>query len=527
MAVPQRSNFTNLQQLINANQSNQLGNTIQSGVQQGVAGLQSGVNQAQNQFQDDVNSNKLDTQQNQQYTQNAIGNIINPPSQTAPAQTTSSDQNTTQNITSGMGGNESTPSPQPQVELQPAAATAGPSKLESATPTPASAPAATSTSAPAAANSAPGSFGAAPSQPATGATATPNTYTPAANDVSQFGKLLQGNYAGPSQLNNYNTLLAQGQNLQGLGQNLNTQGGLQSLLQQYVGGNNYTQGQQGLDTLLLGQTGKPQLQNVARSLQNVIKIPQTAESQAQGLAQTTATGNQNFAQNLRNQLSAAQSPILQNIQQQIDAANKTNQGIQTNASTIYDLLNNPTAPMSSTTNRIGGHAAGPVTDYQTAQQALKDAAQYGMVDPVVFNQINKIMATMNATGGNAKDALMQAFNNVPTALPQYSLQQGANAQQASQLNALQQLGGQAPQYTNYGGLAPVSAGYDMTKLPSLNSLTSKLLTNPNWLDYKNTKGAMNGNPDQGPAEAAYNAARAAYWAQQAKLKDILPEESES
>ncbi len=507
MAVPQRSNFTNLQQLINANQQNQLGNTIQGGIQQGVSNLKSGIGKSQEKFQSDINNSKLDTDQNQDYTKNTIANIVNPPGQTQQNQSTPS----TPDNTANMGMNEAA-SQQPQVELQPAPATAGPSKLETPTTTTTAAPVAASTTAPAAQNSAPGSFGASTSQLTnSGSNQTPNTYAPAAGDVSKFAKLLQGNYSGPNQLNNYNALLAQGQNLQGLGQNLNTQGGLQSLLQQYVGGNNYTQGQQGLDTLLLGQTGKPQLQNTAKMLQNIINIPQSAQSQAQGLAQQTATGNQQFAQGLKGQLTAAQNPILQSIQQQIAAANTKNQGIQDSASAINQLLNNPTATADKNSSRIGGHAGIPTTDIGTAQLALKDALQGGMIDPTSYDQINKLIATMQVTGGNPKEALSQAFLNTPGALPQYSLQQGANQQQAAQLNALQQLAGQAPGFTQYGGITPIQSGFKLDQLPQLADFQSKLLQDPSVL-YRGQQGYGGANYDQKVSE---------YNAQQKQLQDLI------
>lgn len=529
MAVPQRSNFTNLQQLVNANQGNQLGNTIQNGVQKGITGLKSNVNKAEEQFQGDVNNNKLDTEQNQDFTKNTISNIINPAGQSTPTQTASSGN---PEDTSTM--NQSAPpqtQPAPQVELQPTPTTAGPSKLENATnvsdsssPTPTASNA--SSSAPAAANSTPGSFGAPTSQPNSGANTTPSTYTPQASAISQFSKLLQGNYGGPSQLNDYNTLLAQGQNLQGLGQNINTQGGLQSLLQQYIGGNNYTQGQQGLDTLLLGQTGKPQLQNTARMLQNVIKIPQSAQSQAQGLAQQTATGNQQFANNLRNQLTAAENPILQNIQNQIDTANQTNQGIQTSANSINDLLNNPTQSLNSNTNRIGGHAAAPTTDLQSSQKAIQDAFQNKMIDAGTFNKLNQLIGTMSITGGNPKEALAHAFNNAPVAMPQYSLQQGANAQQAAQLNALQQLSGQSPEYTKYGGITPISAGFALNQLPQLEQYQSKLLQNPTLHRDGPAMGGFQVNPEIYAYEYAQKLA--AYNAQQKALQNsMLANQAES
>lgn len=481
MAVPQGTGYTNLSKYVTANQGNQLGNTVQNGVQQGIAGLQSNTNQAQQQFMNGTTgtpnsgllANTNNTAANQSAVSSAIDNILNPPAanvnapqgQVAPTSTTDS---TTQTSSSNP----------PLGSLAPAAATAAPSTLDT-TPaagstTASSTPAATPTASTSTTNAAPGSFGAPTSNPTSGSSTTANTYAPPASAVSQFGTLLQGGYNGPTQLNNYNALQAQGQNLQQLGQNLNTQGGLQTLLQQYIGGNNYTQGDQGLDTAILGQTGQPQLQNITRSLQNVANIPQTAESNAAGLAQQTATGNQQFAQGIQSQLAVAQNPIIQQIQNSINAANTQNAGTISNEQAVYNLLNNPSVAQTSTSNRIGGAAAGPTTDLQAAQMAINQAQANGTITPDQYTQLNQLIPLMEQTGQDPKTLLSQAFGQVQQA-PSYTLQQGANAQQAAQLQALAQLGGQTGQYSTYGGLAPlVSPGFNPSALPTLAALQAQI-----------------------------------------------------
>lgn len=454
MANPQGTNYTNLQKIIEANKNNQLGSTIQSGVNKGIAGLQSGVNEAQNQFQTDVNNANQNTEGNQQYTQNTINSIVNPNAANSSAP---------QGQVPSPQVSSSSSAPQQNNQMQPAithassplSSFASTLKTESTqqTPQPSSAPAAPS-------NAAPGSFG---SVSTSGTNQTPNTFNQSGADVQKFNQLLQGGYLGPNQLKNYNTLLAQGQNLQAQGQNLNTTGGLQNLLQQYIGGNNYTKGEQGLDTLLLGQTAKPQLQDIARNLKNVINIPQSAETQAEGLAQQTATGNREFAQNLKNQLTAAQNPILQDIQGNLGTLNQKNQQFQGVGQQVYDLLNK--ANTGSSFNKIGGGGAAPVTDVQAVGKALDLAVKNGIADPDTVKQIITKLRYAPAEGANdAKQLLSQAYSFDPT-LPQYTLQQGANAQQAAQLNALAQLGGNQQQFSTYGGANPLTASFDPNKLP--------------------------------------------------------------
>src|ERR1035437_3464744 len=512
MAVPSGSGYTNLSQYVNANQGNQLGNTVQSGVQQSINGLQSGVQQAQNQFNNGVNgqggllANTNNTTANQGQVTGAINNITNPTplanvaapqGHTAPAPVTDSSQSaqSTQPLASLSPGTTppAVPGPMP--------ASTNPSALDTTTaPTVAANSAATPTSstnaaASSTANAAPGGFGAPAPTPigTNGATATPNTYTPAATDVSAFAKFMQGNYAGPTQLNNYGALQAQGQNLQGLGQNLNTQGGLQSLLQQYVGGNNYNQGEQGLDTLLLGQTGKPQLQNITRSLQNVGNIPQSAEAAATGAAQQAATGNQDFARQIGSQLSGAQGNIAGNIQNNINAANTENQNTINSEQGIYDLLNNAANPDTASTkaNRIGGAATTPGTNWQTAQLALQQAAQSGQISPTDFNTINKLIPQLQLSGQDPKALLAQAFA---------------------------QLGGQQGQYSNYGGITPLqSAGFN---LAPIQAAPLSLLAKPfaPGQDPGQLGSAFKANPDI--AWKDYYQHLAAYNNQQAQMQGM-------
>ena len=512
MANPQGTGFTNLQKLIGANQNNQLGNTIQSGVNKNISGLQNNVNQSQQQFNTDANNANQNTQANQQYAQGVIGNITNPTSgansaapqgQTPTPQVTDSssvqqNQSATPTVTD-TGSGSTSPS-------QNSGAGTGSGYAGAAWG-----------AAPTLDNSTPGSFGTATSNATSGTNTTANTYAPAASDIQKFGSLLQGGYLGPNQLNNYQALQSQGQQLQSQGQNINSQGGLQSLLQQYVGGNNYNQGEQGLDTLILGQTGQPQLQGAANSLRGAANIPQSAEAQAQGLAQQIGAGNNQFAQGLQNAITSAQNPILQSIQQNINGLNQQNANQATIGTQLYNMLNNPnaTAPApGGLANHIGGGLASPTTDAGTAQEALQAALNSGAIDqntydtingrifattaniggldqtlapyqgdyfmqgPAYQNEVNTAIAQAQAGIGDPKTILAQMLNyNPKTAAPTYTLQQGANNQQAAQLNALAQLGGQQQQFGTYGAAAPTPTTFNTTNMPAAYSLDPTTINN--------------------------------------------------
>lgn len=489
--LPQGTGYTNLSQIIQANQNNQLGNTVQSGVNKNISGLQNNVNQAQQQFGNSANAANTNTQANQQFVSNTINGITgqpnNPPAnvnapqgQTAPTSGSAGNYQSTAPTTPQQGTNSVTSGAGNFPAMTNVMASANTSGSSGSTTTPA--PANTPTTPPPVQTAVPGSFGYLSSYASnpTGGSASFNTTNQAPvsapqGAASQFSNFLQGGYTGPTQLNNISALQAQGQNLQAQGQNLGTQGGLQSLLQNYVGGPKYNQGEQTLDTILLGATAKPQLQNIAQSLQNVQNIPNQAEAQAQAQAQQIALGNQGFAQNVQNQLAAAQSPILGNIESNLGTLNTQNQANQSVGQQIYNLLN--TTPTTSGTisngtstgipNRIGGGEATPTTDVGAANQALKLAGQNGLVDPATLTQIQQILATQPQTGNmDTKELLQQAFNFNPTN-PQYSLQQGATAQQAAQLNALEQLAGGQQQFNTYGGATAQTPYFDISKLPAL------------------------------------------------------------
>ena len=72
------------------------------------------------------------------------------------------------------------------------------------------------------------------------------------SNISKFQNILSGKYQGPQGLQNADQLAAQAASAQQMGQALGSEGGRQSLLQRFVGGNQYGQGQQTLDAMLLG-----------------------------------------------------------------------------------------------------------------------------------------------------------------------------------------------------------------------------------------------------------------------------------
>lgn len=124
-------------------------------------------------------------------------------------------------------------------------------------------------------------------------------------EVNKFDRFRSGLYKGPQTLNQDKTqqLRGKAQQAQSLGNMTQSTGGRQELLKQFVGGKDYTRGQQQLDNLLLGQTGANQLKQSRRSTlglgQNINEAEQGAAEQAKQYGREA----ENFAQQTNTKLS--------------------------------------------------------------------------------------------------------------------------------------------------------------------------------------------------------------------------------
>lgn len=119
------------------------------------------------------------------------------------------------------------------------------------------------------------------------------------SDIDKYANFRGGNYTGPQEIAGGARLLGQGQNLESLGKATRTSEGRQGLLQQFVGGNQYTQGQQKLDSLLLGQQAK-NLGQINRNVQGLGAQTANQLGMAHDLATLQAGRNRAFGQESQN-----------------------------------------------------------------------------------------------------------------------------------------------------------------------------------------------------------------------------------
>jgi len=208
----QGSGFVNLQKVIGANKSNQLGSAIQSGVGNRVGQIKQDLGKVQNQFQTGLQSNKIGTDQDKSFVDQSL----------TKAQTSPNDIND--------------------------------------------------------------------------------------QDVSKFQSLLSGQYKGPTGLQNTGAVDAQAMELGQYGSNIGSAAGRTNLLQRYAGGNKYSQGQQRLDNLLLGQTAGSQLKDVRKQAMGLSGDVNQAKAMAAGQGQQARMEAAGFGKGITERLGVMDDP---------------------------------------------------------------------------------------------------------------------------------------------------------------------------------------------------------------------------
>lgn len=246
-----------------------------------------------------------------------------------------------------------------------------------------------------------------------------------------FQRLGSAQYGGPTQLNINQPLQSQISQAQALAQMAGSQNGSRGLLKTFVGGPNYTQGQQNLDSLLLGQTAAPQLAQAFRQGNNLQGQLQTAQSQAMTQAQAAQQGLQNAQQQVQGQAQQTE----QQVQNQLNAQQQAQLAQQ------QALYNNLT---------------GSVQNAQSTKQ-LGDLQNYfaGNGGPSNLQFLNK-QDVLNSIGPFNANAITTST--------------AATGQDVARTNALQQLSGLLGKQYDFG-LTPQTAGTNNQYLGLNNNLS--------------------------------------------------------
>jgi hypothetical protein len=231
-------------------------------------------------------------------------------------------------------------------------------------------------------------------------------YTPSQDDTTKFQTFNSGQYTGPTQMAGVEGLQSQAQDVNNLQGSLNSQEGRQGLLQRFVGNNGqYTQGEQNLDAMLLGQTGGQQLNQARLAAQQLPDL---------------------------NNLQAANAGAVQTLQNQAkDLANYTQSGAKSSGAAIQQALNNQAATQN-TANDVKYNSL--MSDLQSGKLNADDA---GVLK-------NILGLDPDAPIYGTKDDIMKALTGALQRGPAYTASSVDNGGGYAAQQALQKLSGLDP-----------------------------------------------------------------------------------
>lgn len=197
-------------------------------------------------------------------------------------------------------------------------------------------------------------------------------------DVDRFANLRSGQYRGPTQLGNREELGARGQELQGIAGSATSEQGRRGLLQRFVAPQQqYTQGQQRLDNLLLGQTGGQATRNARQSANQFNQQLLSADQAAQGQGQAYQQQAQQFGQDVNQKLGQAQTDQQKELQ---DRATQQTKGSEAAKAAIMALFSKPTA---GPTRPEGGVSTMPIGGGGSLKRSNITQEQYDAALPIL------------------------------------------------------------------------------------------------------------------------------------------------
>jgi hypothetical protein len=198
---------------------------------------------------------------------------------------------------------------------------------------------------------------------------------PTDEEAENFRRFQTGTYTGPKELQDYGSLLGKAQQTEELGTLSRSSGGRQELLKQFVGGRDYTQGQRGLDSALMGQDDNSLLSRAAKKAFGAEKGVAQANLIAGNQAQELTNKARQFGEETRGQITAAGAPISAEIDADVASAQAKETERQAKLKNYQDIL------------------AGKDPKYAGMDQlsrtglALQDAANSGYLDPAALRSL--------------------------------------------------------------------------------------------------------------------------------------------
>lgn len=209
---------------------------------------------------------------------------------------------------------------------------------------------------------------------------------PTDEEAEAFRKYQTGTYTGPTELQDFQSLLGKAQQTEDLGTLARSSGGRQELLKQFVGGRDYTQGQRGLDEAILGQDKSSLLSRAAKKALGAEKGVSQANLVAANQAQDFVNKAKAFGEETRGQITAAGAPISAEIDADVAAAQQKETERQAKLKSYQDILagTDPKYAGMDQMSRVGSAlqdaASSGFLSQSDLASLLGDESRYGLVE---------------------------------------------------------------------------------------------------------------------------------------------------
>jgi hypothetical protein len=175
------------------------------------------------------------------------------------------------------------------------------------------------------------------------------------DEIKDFTRFRTGTYTGPKELENYGSLMGKATQAEQVGDLSRSSGGRQELLRRFVGGQGYTQGQQRLDTTLLGQGNQDDINKARRGLRTMEEDVSRAGQASRGLAQEYSNRAKQFGQETSGMIQQTRDPISGAIDTRVSDAQAAEKARQDNIAKVQRYLtgDDPELAGLDKTTRLG------------------------------------------------------------------------------------------------------------------------------------------------------------------------------
>lgn len=159
--------------------------------------------------------------------------------------------------------------------------------------------------------------------------------------MKKFADYRSGEYKGPKEIQDYESLASKATEAEQLGRLGRTSGGKQELLRRFVGGKDYSQGEQRLDTALLGLTGQSGLAEAKRSTRGLTGELGREAGAARDISRQLQQQAKTFGEDTLTKLGQAKQPTLEDIRLKKRAAEELESQRSGEYESIKTLLASP------------------------------------------------------------------------------------------------------------------------------------------------------------------------------------------